>query len=275
MLRQLLQRSVNLVPWGLRSRIKDIPGLAHFQRWLVRRLIGAGEFEHTINAGPGAGLRVRISLPREKGLWTGTYENYFVGAIAAAVPRGGVCYDIGGFRGFVSGVLALQGAGRVVCFEPLPGNVEVIRGLMALNPTLPIELRCEAVGAADGEASFDVMEDASMGKLESGDAAGQRGSARLQVQVRSLDQLLQTGAIPPPQLIKLDVEGAELQALQGARQLLSTLHPEIFAEIHSPALLRECSHFLEECGYGIQLLAGSGASAAAEAGVSHIHARRR
>lgn len=276
MLRSFLQRSVNLVPWSLRSRIKDVPGLAPLQRWLVRRVIGAGEFEHTINAGPAAGLRLRLSLPREKGLWTGTYENHFVGAIAAAVPKAGVCFDVGGFRGFVSGVMALQGASRVICFEPLPGNAEAIRSLAALNPALPIHLRCEAVGASDGEASFDVMEDASMGKLESSAfEAGHRGQTRITVPVRSLDSLLSSGEVPRPGLIKLDVEGAELLALEGARNLLAEFHPIVFAEIHSPALLRDCESFLAECGYEVRRLEGSGASAAATVGVSHIHAVKR
>ena len=192
----LLRRSVNLIPWSWRNRIRHIPGLAALQRWVLARFVGGTPFLHEINAGPARGLRVMISLPVDKGLWTGTYESNFVGAVAAAVQPGFVCCDIGGFHGFVSGVLALAGARQVFCFEPLPTNLAAIRQLTALNPTLPIAIRAEAVGAADGQTRFTVMNEDSMGKLETSQfQRDQPADTPIPVKLRSLDSLMAAGEV--------------------------------------------------------------------------------
>ncbi len=272
-LKSLLRQSVNLVPWGLRAHIRQIPLVAGLQRWVVSRLIGSGEFDHVINAGPGRGLRVRISLPRDKAVWTGTYETAFVGAVAAAVPRGSVCLDVGGFHGFVSGVMALAGSGRVVCFEPMAANATAIRALAALNPSLPIELRAHAVGAQDGQASFRVMDENSMGKLESSAFQPQRSGKSIEIEIRTLDSLLAEGGFPPPALIKVDVEGAETEVLAGARGLLAEHRPRLFIEAHSPDLRAQCEEMLRGLGYAVRMLRGSGASADAAAGVTHLEAQ--
>ena len=247
--------------------------IAHLQRWLLARFVGEAPFLHEINAGPGKGLRVMVALPADKGLWTGTYESHFVGAVAAAVRPNSVCFDIGGFHGFVSGVMALAGARRVVCFEPLPANLEVIHQLTQLNHPLPIEVRDHALGAADGQVTFTVMAEDSMGKLATSPfQSGQPGSTSIPVSIRSLDALLAHGEIVPPNLMKIDVEGAELDVLQGGRDLLATHHPEIFAEIHSPELRAQCEAFLRELGYQISVLTGAGNSSLPTIGVSHLHA---
>src|ERR1035438_8233496 len=118
MIKKFLRQSVNLVPWRLRNQIRRVPGLAVFQRWVVHRFISGESFVHEINAGPGKGLKVLVKLPDDKGLWTGTYETSFVGAIADAVKPDRTCLDIGSYHGFVGGVLAQRGAAKVVCFDP-------------------------------------------------------------------------------------------------------------------------------------------------------------
>ena len=260
------------MPWRWRAHIRRIPLVAGLQRWVVARVIGSGEFEHVVNAGPGRRLRVRVSLPRDKAVWTGAYETAFVGAVAAAVPRGGACLDVGGFRGFVSGVMALAGAGRVVCFEPLAANVAAIRVLAELNPELPIEVRAHAVGDRNGRVRFCAMPDHSMGKLESSGFQPERAGEEVEVEIRTLDSLLAEGAFPPPALLKLDVEGAEAEVLAGARGLLAVHRPRLFIEAHSPALRARCEQLLAGLGYVVRPVTGSGASADDAAGVTHLDA---
>ena len=272
-LRQILRRSVNLVPWSLRNQIRQVPIVAGLQRWLIARIVGSAPFLHEINAGPGKGLRLMITLPDDKGLWTGTYESDFVGAVAAAVKPGMICYDIGGFHGFVSGVMAVARARQVVCFEPLPANLVAIRELLSLNPGLPIEVRTEAVGAAEGQAHFNVMIEDSMGKLETSPfQIDQSADSSIPVTVRSLDSLLAAGEVLAPDLMKIDVEGAELDVLRGARGILAARHPPLFLEVHSAELRTGCEALLHELGYATRELARSGASAAPSSEISHLHA---
>lgn len=246
----MIRSAVSLVPWGLRGAVRSIPGIAQAQRWLVSHTLDGAEFEHRVDAGPARGVRFWIRMPEDKGIWTGTYELAFARRIAAAVPRGGVAYDVGGWHGFFAGVMAAQGAAKVVVFEPLPDNVARIEQLVALNPALPIQLMPQALGAEEGVTEMVVMPDTSMAKLAGSDFQPDATSAkRLQVKISPIDALVSSGALPAPNLMKLDVEGAEMMVLRGAETVLKAHRPVIFAEIHSSALLTEASAYLAELGY--------------------------
>lgn len=246
----MIRSAVSLVPWGLRGAVRSIPGIAQAQRWLVSRTLDGSEFEHRVDAGPAKGVRFRIRMPEDKGIWTGTYELAFAQRIAAAVPKGGVAFDIGGWHGFFAGVMAAQGAAKVVVFEPLPDNIARIEQLVALNPNLPIQLMPIALGAEEGVTEMVVMPETSMAKLAGSDFQPEATSAtRLSVRISSIDTLVSSGALPAPSLLKLDVEGAEMMVLRGAEAVLKSSRPVIFAEIHSSALLVEAKAYLSALGY--------------------------
>lgn len=250
-----LNALLRTIPANWRHRVRSIPGVAHLQRRLVSRLLDGREFTHMVDAGPAKGISFLIRLPEDKGIWTGTYEFDFARRLAAAVRPGTVGYDIGGWHGFFAGVMAANGAREVHVFEPLPLNADRIRELIKLNSTNSITLHPVAVGESDTEMNLLVTPETSMAKLEvSGFQQGATSQQKVSVRVRSLDSILRTGEAPPPSLVKIDVEGAELLVFQGARATLRVHRPEIFAEIHSAALLEQCTDFLAAEGYRIERL---------------------
>jgi FkbM family methyltransferase len=258
MMAKLLQRAISAVPWAMRRAIKHVPLVAPLQRWIVANFLRE-EFVHRVDAGPARGLLYPVRLPQDKGVWTGTYETDFATALANAVTPGAVCFDIGGWHGFYSGVMALAGASKVVVFEPLPANCARIRRVIGLNPELPIELIEAAVADRPGRTEFQVMGQESMGKLaESPFQPGQTSTHQISVELVSLDDLLAQNRIAAPALMKIDVEGGELLVLRGAAELLRTFHPVLFIELHSPQLARDCRSFLETLGYEIELLKEEG-----------------
>ena len=250
-----LQSSVNLIPWRARRWIKHIPIVAGLQRLYFRKFLSGREFLHEINAGPARGLIYPISLPLDKAIWAGTYESDLASAVAAAVNKGDVCYDVGAYRGFFGGVFALAGAGEVIAFEPFPENYAQLQRLAANNPQLPLRLEQIALGREEGMAEFSVMPDSSMGKLagSSFQTDAQRASV-LQVPLRILDGLISESGYPPPQIMKIDVEGAEADVLQGAMRTLQTSRPILFIEAHSQELANKCSELLEGLGYNVRVL---------------------
>jgi FkbM family methyltransferase len=272
MIASLLRKTVQLVPWRYRQQVKDWPVVGRVQRWLVNRFLAEKTFLHAINAGPAKGLRMLIKLPEDKALWTGAYEPRFSTALSNAVQKGDVCYDVGSYRGFFAGVCALAGASAVHVFEPFLDNICRIESLLEANPSLPLALHPVAVGAEVGETEFMVMAEASMGKL-AGSSFQQEAesSATARVPIETLDHLRDIDAIPSPNLIKIDVEGAEAMVLSGAQCLLTENRPLLFIEVHSHDLGRECAELLTGCGYSITTLeTGVAPDFRTEPGVCHF-----
>lgn len=254
-MKKLLRFSVNTIPPALRGWIKYIPGVAVFQRWLVNRFLSGDTFLHRINGGPAAGLQFEVTLPSDKAVWAGTYEAQFSEEISRGVRSGDICYDIGGYRGYMAGVMGLAGAAKVIVFEPLPSNQHALRRLCDLNPGLNIELKPFAVGNIDDSMRLRVMADASMGKLATSTfQADVESKGEIEVAVRRLDSMVQAQDIPPPQVIKIDVEGAELDVLLGASEVLRTYRPHVFLEAHSAALEEACTQELSRHRYSIHRL---------------------
>jgi FkbM family methyltransferase len=252
---KVLERSVNLIPWQVRRWIKDVPVVARLQRLFFRKFLSGRSFLHTINAGPAKGLVYPITLPLDKAIWTGAYETEFAQAVASSVNKSNVCYDIGAYRGFFSGVFAVAGAGRVIAFEPFPENYAQLQRLALNNPQLPLTFENIAIGREDGIAKFNVMPDSSMGKLASSSFQSEvPSSAVLKVSLRSLDSLISERKYPAPQIIKIDVEGAEFDVLQGAKDTLQKNRPLLFIEAHSRTLAADCTKLLADSGYRVGVL---------------------
>ena len=231
---------------------------------------------HTISAGPARGVRFRITLPADKLIWTGTWEAELAEAISNSVRPGDTCLDIGSHRGFFAGVMARAGAGTVHCFEPLAANVTRLEELKSLNPSLPLQLQRVAVGAVDGEAEFSIMAESTMGKLStSGFQRDARPVGRTLVQSVRLDTLVEQGTVALPDVIKIDVEGAEVDVLTGAHSVLSAARPQVFIEAHSPDLARSGEAFLKRLGYHVLVLeTGGDINTAVGREVCHLVARR-
>lgn len=179
------------------------------------------------------------------GCWLGWYERPKQERFVRHVRPGDVVYDLGANVGFYT-LLASRAAGphgRVVAFEPVPRNLDFLRRHIELNRCDNVVVRPTAVGAADGTATFDADGDPSMGRLSEGGG--------LTVRVEGLDSLLHRGELPPPDLMKVDVEGAEASVFRGAQRLISRYRPVIFLATHGTAARAECLDLLAAHGYSV------------------------
>ena len=154
-------------------------------------------------------------------------ERTFVTLLAAAIPVGGTVLEGGAHLGFVT-VHAARAAGpkgRVVAFEPNAAIHDVLRENLSANGVADhVELRPEALGDEPGRSRFHLSGDTS----SLFEAAADSMAAEVDV-VRGDDVV--TEAVD---VIKLDVEGAELSALRGmerlaggARALFLECNPEL------------------------------------------------
>lgn len=245
----------NLIPYRYRGWIKHLPGIKQWQSRIVKKYLDGRQFVHTIRGGPADGLIYPVEMPVDKAVWLGNYEQSFTEALAAEVVPGMVCYDIGGFRGYFSGVMARQGAASVSVFEPLPENQLQIERLISLNESLPIRLFKVAVADQAGETTLRVMPETSMGKLGSSEFdSGDQSVRSIPVTLETLDRMVEARRLPAADLIKIDVEGAEVMVLQGGRNLLCAEKPVLFIEAHSRKLTREIVDILTAMGYEVTTL---------------------
>jgi FkbM family methyltransferase len=162
---------------------------------------------------------------------------------------GMVCWDIGANVGYYTILFAeLAGQdGKVFAFEPFPRNVELLRRHVEINGYRNVRVLPCALGDRDGEAKFDPGPDRSMGHLSD--------EGELRVACWRADTLLATGQIQAPDVIKIDVEGAEAKVLLGARLALAR-GPVVFLATHGKGAHRECLEIFAEWGYQVRALKG-------------------
>jgi FkbM family methyltransferase len=189
------------------------------------------------------------------GALLGTREIDLQRAFGLFVARGMTVYDVGANVGFYSIIAAhLAGpAGRVVAFDPLRQNAEMIEHNARLNHFTHISVHEIALGNDDGKAEFLVSKNPSWGRLKiAGRPAGV--IAEEMVPVRCIDSLARDG-LSTADVMKIDVEGAEAEVLQGARQTLRSTRPILFIDLHGTnekvaTLLRELDYDARACGKG-------------------------
>src|ERR1700722_14828318 len=144
------------------------------------------------------------------GCWLGSYEFETQRAFAGLVRAGDVVYDLGANVGFYS-LLAARLAGDdggVYSFEPLARNLDFLRRHVGINALRNCVVIDAAVADFDGEMRFEASAEPTTAHLsESGDVA---------VRVVRLDSLVEQGEVRPPDVMKIDVECAEVKALAGA-----------------------------------------------------------
>lgn len=186
----------------------------------------------------------------EHGYWLGSYELRKRLAFEREISLGSVVYDIGANVGYFSLLASeLTGQdGKVYAFEPLPRNIEFLRKHVTLNRMVNIEVIEAAVSDQGGEASFDLGASSAMGHLAD--------SGQISVRMVSLDEMFDAGELQPPDYVKVDVEGAEYAALQGARKLLETYQPVLFLDTHEREAHSPTIAMLEELGYVFEILDG-------------------
>ena len=250
----ILQRLVNIVPFRFRDNIKNIPGIKQLQAYFIKRYLDNKEFIATISGGPAKGLVFPVKLPQDKQMWIGTWELAFAKALQQAIKSNWICYDIGGYKGYYAGVMALNGAAKVYIFEPMPINIKAINNLISLNPLLPMTLMEVAVADKNGQAVFKIMPEETMGKLTASNfQQSDKELSQIEVQTVSLDSLVASG-IQAPDFIKIDVEGAEEFVLEGAQHILKEYRPYLMIEIHSPEIGKSCLAILSQYYTSITVL---------------------
>lgn len=210
-------------------------------RWVLRPWLRSST---RVRFGPARGTQLPWFEPAYQ---LGIYELHVQHALKNWLKSGDVFFDVGANRGFYTllGSRWVGIEGKVFGFEPLAFNCEQASALLLANPCGNVELITKAVGNKVGWIGFRSEGSAAQAALAS--------SGTEQVPITTLDDFVQESA--PPDAVLVDVEGAELLVLEGARKLLTSQPPRFWLiEVHSQELLDSIAKYLAECHYRLQLI---------------------
>jgi hypothetical protein len=170
-------------------------------------------------AGPARGVRMTLDFSGQTPMYLGIYECELHRFLRSVLSGVGVVFDVGAHVGYSCLLLASLSSARVVAFEPDPATVARLQTNVEDNPRLRprITVVPEAVGR---------QVDASTTTLD--EAAARFGQ---------------------PDVVKIDIEGGELDALHGGLRTLTEHRPHLIIETHSAELEHDCGQFLVSCGY--------------------------
>ena len=212
-----------------------------FERVLIRlllngrlRRLGKKLLRHrvwTVQQGEAYGLKLR--LPQNLDYLYGSSEIPVQRALVEHLRPGRVFYDIGANMGFFSLIAARQvgASGSVHSFEPLTENAAHVRANAKLNQFENIHVHDVAVGGASR------MEELHLTAWDGGIALGSSAIKTVaplstrKVRVVELDQFVQDRGLLPPAVVKIDVEGAELEVMQGMAETIARAKPIIVYEV--------------------------------------------
>ena len=193
----------------------------------------------------------------------GVYDPAMTSFIKAHVPEGAVCWDVGAERGWFSLLMGrLVGpSGRVDAFEAFPPTFAKLEANIALNEFTWVHPHSIAVSDRPGRMGFvpaeklvvsvDYLQDASGYGYLTADA----NPEAIEVATITLDQHAEETGIDRLDFIKMDIEGAEVAALEGARRTIRRFRPKIAIEYNRATCLRagtsweELDALLDSYGY--------------------------
>jgi FkbM family methyltransferase len=210
----------------------------HATKWLLSPLM------LKIRSGPLEGRKWKASSGIR--FIKGTYEPKNVQAIQNTVQEDDIAYDVGAHVGYFSVLMGdiVGSGGKVIAFEPRGLNLGYLQRHISVNNCDNIKIVSKALGDHSGHAKLETRTGSGTGYVsDTGDE---------DIEITSIDELVESGALPPPTFLKIDVEGGEMAVLRGAQKVIESQRPRMILATHGDAIDAECRALLTEWNYDMQ-----------------------
>lgn len=186
---------------------------------LKNTVLPSGRKVRRIPLGLARGCRMEVDFATDTRLFLGLYELELNRAIRSLCAPGSKCFDVGAYNGYDSLALGNLGATEVVAFEVVAEAAETTRRNLAANPQLPTKFEVEEAFVSNRSGDGQV----------------------------AIDDYVEKSFVPD--FLKIDIEGAELSALEGMPKLLAERKPHILIETHGREVEAGCVTLLRDSGY--------------------------
>jgi FkbM family methyltransferase len=219
------------------TKLRHFPVIGPGLRWVSAKLIPRDTLTWVqVQHGPAEGIWLHLNPRTGRDYFNGDVEPEVQAVLRKYLRPGMTVFDIGSNIGFFSLLAArLVGAtGRVTAFEADPEIAQRLCENVIRNQGAPIVIEEKAVWSSSSPVSFaradvEVSPDRGLGHVINNSAEGS-APGTIRVEAVSVDEYVRKSG--PPDFIKCDVEGAEVEVFRGAEKLLNERPPLILCELH-------------------------------------------
>lgn len=204
----------------------------------------------------------------------GIYDKFIYNFLSDKDILGFTVWDVGGHFGYhtLSFAKLVGKNGKVLTFEPNPFNIERLKMNIEKNTDITNRISIIDKALSDKtvktlmEISDDVDGSQSSGsylkeiKIKPLNKKAYRNFKEWPIEAIKIDDFILKNKEKDPDIIKIDIEGAEFLALSGATELLKRKHPMMFIEIHDIINMFNIEKMLLDMNYKIELLDKENAS---------------
>lgn len=211
-----------------------------------------------IQEGGTKGLWMRLNPRVGRDYFLGLVEPRIQQALQQHVRSGGIFYDLGANIGFFSllGGRLVGPSGRVFSFEADPEIAGRLRENVERNKFSWITVETLAVWSSS--VTLPLAHHLAHDSFDRGlSRISMQPTTEKTIQVHSVSLDEYTCSAPPPDFIKCDVEGAEIEVFRGAQNLLAAKRPIVLCELHSPECRAAVLRQLFSLGYTIENLSAN------------------
>jgi FkbM family methyltransferase len=218
--------------------------MGRLYRWAVRPFEGRGDANMRI--GPFGPFRLNPRFAFSNFEEWGQQHNAGFKACIEACRGAHAVLDIGAHIGLVTipAASVIAAGGKVYAFEPSAANGRTLRDHLRRNGLSNVEVIDALAGDSDRDEVpfFERAEDSGMNSV----VLRKEPEAYVETRKRqiAIDSFCTERNISP-EVIKIDVEGYEIEVLNGARRTICNARPHIFLSVH-PQELRLLDHSLKE-----------------------------
>lgn len=209
-----------------------------------------------IRRGPLNGYKWVCNKNHQFWMPMGLYEKETSGWLEEKIMPESVFFDIGANAGYFT-LLGSKSAskGYVIAFEPVPENVDIIEKHISANRIRNIRVESMAISDLSGEVEFAIEKENANSHIADINISHAKSSPRtlFKVKMMKLDNYVEETKLKP-NVLKVDVEGAEMKVLNGAINTLKNERPICIISTHSEKLHSSCKIFFENLNYRVSNL---------------------
>lgn len=158
-------------------------------------------------------------------------ENAFLNRIISVASERKCCYDIGASVGLTAIPLS-SFFYKVFALEPNPNAIRILNRHLELNAIRNVSVLNIGLSDTTGAGILYLDQEGSYSSLASIFPFQEMFKIKQSITVFRLDELIEINKMPPPDVVKIDIEGAELKALLGMKNILREYKPVLFIELH-------------------------------------------